>query len=255
MENNAKLKHKEEQTLTWNKSLIRAEFLKIYFDYLGFNDTLNIERPTTIYDFQREKDKDKLLFAIASINESSNVISRLKEDKDVAKKLNANLVDKTGIIIMYPEQNNEDSSLNFIELALTGFINLNNKSLYKSNSPIAMFFNQLNLTKSKDNFESLDKFFKSNEALNTKHNEIVNDVFRNELSKIRNESAQHANYSLFFEHQGKLYEYISSINLLQVIKPEGITEANMAEVINNHIIQKNQEENDLAGAALDEERV
>ena len=255
MENNAKLKHKEEQTLTWNKSLIRAEFLKIYFDYLGFNDTLNIERPTTIYDFQREKDKDKLLFAIASINESSNVITRLKEDKDVAKKLNENLVDKTGIKIMYPEQNNEDSSLNFIELALTGFINLNNKSLYKSNSPIAMFFNQLNLSKSKDNFENLDKFFKSNEALNTKHNEIVNDVFRNELSKIRNESAQHANYSLFFEHQGKLYEYISSINLLQVIKPEGITEANMAEVINNHIIQKNQEENDLAGAALDEERV
>ena len=179
MENNAKLKDKAEQTLTWNKSLIRAEFLKIYFDYLGFNDTLNIERPTTIYDFQREKDKEKLLFAIASINESSNVISRLKKDKDVAKKLNANLVDKTGIKIMYPENNNEDSSLNFIELALTGFINLNNKSLYKTNSPIATFFNQLHSTKSKENFEGLDKFFKSNEAFNTKHNEIVNDVFRN----------------------------------------------------------------------------
>jgi hypothetical protein len=48
----------------WKRSLIRQEFLKLYFDYLGVNDNLTVEKFTDLYEINRSKKKDKFLFAI-----------------------------------------------------------------------------------------------------------------------------------------------------------------------------------------------
>jgi hypothetical protein len=48
----------------WKRSLIRQEFLKLYFDYLGVNDNLSVDKYTDLYEINRSKKKDKFLFAI-----------------------------------------------------------------------------------------------------------------------------------------------------------------------------------------------
>lgn len=52
------------QDVKWKRSLIRQEFLQLYFDYLGVNDNLSVEKYTDLYEINKSKKKDKFLFAI-----------------------------------------------------------------------------------------------------------------------------------------------------------------------------------------------
>ena len=59
--------------LLWKKSLIRAEFLKLYFDYMGVSNSINIRRLIDLFNFDKSYNDEQLLFAIVKINNCSSV--------------------------------------------------------------------------------------------------------------------------------------------------------------------------------------
>ena len=239
------LEKKNEESFQWNQSLIRAEFLKIYFDAMGVNDSLNIERLTNLYEFFRENENGRFLFAIARVNDKSNHVLKAVE-VEAKDNTGAKLLENSEIKIMYPTSHPKEnsSSLNFLELAMTGFYNQKVPDLYKGNSELNAFFQRFNkhFSDMKENSDAFDTFLKGDTNLRLKHNAIVDDIFGNELEKIRkakNKEEQIPGYSLFFLVEGQLLEYISNCNVLRLVVPEGITEANVGETINKHINQAN----------------
>lgn len=77
----------EDLNIKWKRSLIRQEFLKLYYDSLGVNDNLNVDKYTDLYEINRSKKKDKFLFAIVKtkrnplINPKKNIYENIIEYK------------------------------------------------------------------------------------------------------------------------------------------------------------------------------
>lgn len=71
----------------WKKSLIRAEFLKLYFDSFGIRDSVQITRYIDLFNFHKNQnqDKEKFLFAIVKTNAQSELLP--KNHKDARAKL------------------------------------------------------------------------------------------------------------------------------------------------------------------------
>ena len=66
----------KEKELIWKTSLIRSEFLKIYFDEMGVNEEVSIDRLTNLYDCFKDNNNNKFLFAIVRVNENSENIKK-----------------------------------------------------------------------------------------------------------------------------------------------------------------------------------
>lgn len=77
----------------WKKSLIRAEFIKLYFDSFGINNNIEITRYTELFNFHKNQnqDKEKLLFAIVKTNGKSELIPKNKKETR-AKLCNTNQI-------------------------------------------------------------------------------------------------------------------------------------------------------------------
>ena len=103
------LEKKNEESFQWNQSLIRAEFLKIYFDAMGVNDSLNIERLTNLYEFFRENENGRFLFAIARVNDKSNHVLKAVE-VEAKDNTGAKLLENSEIKIMYPTSHPKENS-------------------------------------------------------------------------------------------------------------------------------------------------
>lgn len=74
----------------WRRVLIREEFLKLYFDNLGLNESFKVERLTDLPDILRKKDQEKFLFAIARINKSIRSFRNLEHQKETIDYINKN---------------------------------------------------------------------------------------------------------------------------------------------------------------------
>ena len=251
--------------LHWKKSLIRAEFLKLYFDYMGVSNLINIRRLIDLFNFDKSYNDEQLLFAIVRINDDSQYYSDIDlENKTSEVKV---LLKDSGIKILQPIKQNEeifnksfvedktnetnekqlnikkenrnDSSFDFLTLAYIGFLNQKNPKLI--NGTISDFFQRFNEEYEKlDNkldFQKLTKIFESDQKLNEKHNKIITNIFQNDLEQIHLENNE--KYSLFFGFEGQLIEYIQSKNILRIIEKDGITESNIGEKIYKFISSVN----------------
>lgn len=73
-----KLAEEPEYVPRWNKVLNRDEFLKLYFDNLGVNESLNVEKLTNTYEIGRKKRNEKLHFAIIRTSEGDLSLKKQK---------------------------------------------------------------------------------------------------------------------------------------------------------------------------------
>lgn len=227
----------------WSDSLIRAEFLKIYFSSFGVKDTLTIRRLTDLLNPAGQGSEEKLLFAIVEINDKTKNF-RDAEALEKKEMVTSSLLETTDIKIMFPKNGKEKfhSSVNFMELAFSGFLTQKIPFFYHDNSPILNLFDKIEAQSKngKLTFDELDKIFKNDTEILDNHNKIIKEVFGDEMKKIRLANEK-KNYSLFFSIEGQLIEYVSSKNFMRIIQSEGVTESNITEKIVEHIVRSNQE--------------
>ena len=151
----------KEKELIWKTSLIRSEFLKIYFDEMGVNEEVSIDRLTNLYDCFKDNNNNKFLFAIVRVNENSENIKKAL-DTEVKEGTSFRMLENTDIKIMFPtyKPKNFHHSVNFLELAMTGFLNQKQPNLYEENSELQAFFKRLNKKCNKHNNTDFDEFDK-----------------------------------------------------------------------------------------------
>ena len=171
-------------------------------------------------------DKENQINGNDEINDPNNILLEEKTKKKY---------------IEYKVEN--DSGINFLELAFTGFMNQKNPKLL--NGPIKDFLNRFDekydSLNDQLNFEELAKILESDNELNKRHNKIVTDIFQDDLETIHYDN--NSFYSIFFGYEGQLIEFIPSINILRIIEKDGVTDTNIGEKMYKFITNINNTNN------------
>jgi hypothetical protein len=94
-----------EEDPKWKKAFIRQEFLKLYFDYLGVNDNLSVEKLTDTYEIARSKVNQNFLFAIVKtrIKDTPGDSYRKKECANL-KEVDVPILVNSTLILVFNKQ-------------------------------------------------------------------------------------------------------------------------------------------------------
>jgi hypothetical protein len=243
------LKDKEED---WRKILIRDEFLKLYFDNLGVNDRLYVERFTNFYDIQRKKNKEKFLFAIIKTKVKDLAMeseAEIKKNEQIIEMTKEH-INKKKIFIMYPHAPNLlDDSINFLSLCYSGFANIDEKAskLFKIDSNLSEdtkpilkdFLQHVKKTGKFQNLDYNDNILKTDQVISKEHNKYVQNMFGDRLDKlIQKERSPDESYSLFLIKGTTLFEFKAHSRTL-VIVGENISDSNVREQLLEHLVNEN----------------
>jgi hypothetical protein len=198
------IKHEDR----WEKVLIRDEFWNLYLGNLGLSDCLLVDRKTSLLDIKQDN-HEKFRFAIVR----NKILSEGTESRNKvvsAKSINA--------MFMFPEEPEiYDDSINFLSLAISGFLNLD-KDLPiftahdKDNIPKQTLLEFISRVEEQEpeikfNSDRLDSFFKNDEEFLKEHNTYAKSIFEDRLDKIDCSEKENIHYSLFFMKNSNLYEF------------------------------------------------
>ncbi|MCQ2816323.1 MAG: ion transporter, partial [archaeon] len=161
------------QSNQWNRSLIRAEFLKIYLESMGLKDSFEIVNLNDLFAITRGAHSQNCLFAIVEVNkDSENFKYEVKSDAKMAKNHEKAKKSQIEMSDAKEEENairskcqfffNEnlceryDNSLNFLELLYTGLFN-QSREIFKEDSELKAFFERADEHISKWDYSKLEE--------------------------------------------------------------------------------------------------
>ena len=77
-----------ENNHNWKRALIREEFAKLYFDYLGLSENFSVNKLTDLYEINSSKKKEKFLFAIIATKKNNSLPSNeIVEDTNINEEV------------------------------------------------------------------------------------------------------------------------------------------------------------------------
>jgi len=227
----------EEIRTKWKRILIRDEVMKLYFDNLGMNDSLTVERLTNLHEITKKNaNEKKALFAIVETK------ARFQEENEFKRVNNSNYK------MIYPDDDSQyDDSLKFLSLAYSGFSLVYDKeirnlympdTMYKDNNEATLLNFILHIDEDVDDDERFQQLF-NNDKLMSKHNKFAKEIFGSSLNDL---PEIQRNYSLFFIKNNKLCEYVTATGEI-IVSNKNINEADFREELHNYMVSLNENKN------------